>query len=53
MKSHVLERITAQCLLATHNSPNIEDVSASDLEGGRRSNTPLVSPTPRQRGRRA
>jgi hypothetical protein len=52
MKSHALERIIAQCLLATHNSPNIEHVSASDLEGSGRSDAPLVSSTPRRQGGR-
>lgn len=53
MKSHVLERITPQRLLATHNSPNIEDMSTSDLERSGRSDAPLVSSISRQGGRRA
>ena len=39
MKSHALERVTAQRLLVAHNSPNVEHVSASDLEGSGRSDT--------------
>ncbi|KAG6369372.1 hypothetical protein JVT61DRAFT_14979 [Boletus reticuloceps] len=44
MESHALKRITTQRLLTTHNSPDIDDMSASDLESGRRSDTPLSVP---------